>query len=177
MCYSEQNAAELALAQAAQRSPKADQAAPPIPTQPRPERAATPLALGEIIKVVNLANAIREYGHLAAQLDPLGAQPPGDPALHLDYFGLSEETLRQLPADPVGGPVAETAASAWEAIEKLREVYSATTGHDYDHLRNPDERSWLREVVAESQQFRPPNDPINPTALLERLTQVEGFEK
>ena len=174
--YFEENAAELARTQAAQQRPKTDQAAPSIPTQPHAETAAVPLALGEIIKVVNLANAIREYGHLAAQLDPLGAEPPGDPALHLDYFGLSEETLHQLPADAVGGPVAATASSASEAIAKLREVYSATTGHDYDHLRNPDERSWLREV-AESQQFRPPNDPINPTALLERLTQVEGFEQ
>jgi 2-oxoglutarate dehydrogenase E1 component len=151
------------------------------PAQDATARAATqaeaiPLALGEIIKVVNLASAIREYGHLAAQLDPLGTPPPDDPALHLEHYGLTEEELRHLPSDPVGGPVAEVSASAWEAIEKLREVYSTTTGHDYDHLRNITEREWLRNV-AESHQFRPPNDPINPTALLERLTQVEGFEQ
>src|SRR5690606_15871596 len=123
-----------------------------------------------------LASAIREYGHLAAQLDPLGAPPPDDPALHLDYYGLTEAELRQIPASPVGGPLAQESQSAWEAIQKLREVYSSTTGHDYDHLRIIEEREWLRHVV-ESKQFRPPNDPINPVALLERLTQVEGFEQ
>lgn len=137
--------------------------------------AAMP-ALGEIVNVVNLANAIREYGHLAAQLDPLGKPPPDDPSLHLEHYGLSEEELRHLPAEPVGGPVAENSQSAWEAVERLRQIYSDTTGHDYDHLRNPQERAWLRQV-AESRQFRPPNDPINPTALLERLTEVEGFEQ
>lgn len=151
-----------------------------VPSTPRTgvqtETGAVSLALEEIIKVVNLANAIREYGHLAAQLDPLGSPPPDDPTLHLDHYGLSEEELRQLPADPVGGPVAAESTSAWEAIQKLREVYSTTTGYDYDHLRNPSERGWLRHV-AESRQFRPPNDPINPSALLERLTQVEGFEQ
>ncbi len=130
----------------------------------------------KVIHVVNLASAIREYGHLAAQLDPLGAPPPDDPALHLDYYGLTEAELRQIPASPVGGPLAQESQSAWEAIQKLREVYSSTTGHDYDHLRIIEEREWLRHVV-ESKQFRPPNDPINPVALLERLTQVEGFEQ
>jgi 2-oxoglutarate dehydrogenase E1 component len=132
--------------------------------------------VNEVVKVVNLANAIREYGHLAAQLDPLGSSPPDDPSLHLEHYGLSEEKLRQLPAGAVGGPLAEESTSAWEAIEQLRQVYSATTGYDYDHLRSPAEREWLRNV-AESRQFRPPKDPINPSALLERLTEVEGFEQ
>ena len=167
--YFETHAAEFESAQA-----PTPQVSPLAQTQE--QSVATSLVLGEIVKVVNLANAIREYGHLAAQLDPLGSTPPDDPTLHLDYYGLSEEELRQLPADPVGGPLAKTSKSAWEAIQGLREVYSASTGYDYDHLRNLAEREWLRNV-AESHQFRPPNDPINPTALLERLTQVEGFEQ
>ncbi len=40
----------------------------------------------------------------------------------------------------------------------------------------PDERVWLRQAV-ESGQFRPPNDPIQGTELLERITQVETFER
>ena len=35
---------------------------------------------GTIVGAVNLAQAIREYGHTAAQLDPLGSPPPGDPS-------------------------------------------------------------------------------------------------
>jgi 2-oxoglutarate dehydrogenase E1 component len=160
--YFEQHASEFESTQA-----------PSTTTQ---AQTGSPLALGGVIKVVNLSNAIREYGHLGAQLDPLGSQPLGDPTLNLDHYELSEEELRGLPAELVGGPLVAESSSAWEAIEKLRQVYSTTTGYDYDHLRNPNERDWLRHV-AESRQFRPPNDPINPAVLLERLTQVEAFEQ
>ncbi|MCC6455545.1 MAG: 2-oxoglutarate dehydrogenase E1 component [Caldilineaceae bacterium] len=177
--YFDQHASEFEGAQAAPAisqtgSQNGARMAPTTDLQVGAGTAALPL--DEIIHIVNLASAIREYGHLAAHLDPLGSPPPDDPTLHLDHYGLSEEELRQAPSEPVRGPLVQESQSAWEAIQKLREVYSSTTGYDYDHLRNPEERDWLRHV-AESKQFRPPNDPINPTALLKRLTEVEGFEQ
>src|SRR4030095_7172651 len=33
------------------------------------------------VAAVNLSKEIRRYGHLAAQVDPLGSRPPGDPTL------------------------------------------------------------------------------------------------
>jgi 2-oxoglutarate dehydrogenase E1 component len=143
-------------------------AAPPVMT-PLP-------AVEKLMGVVNLASAIREYGHLAATIDPLGlSNPPGDPSLELESYGLNEAELRQLPATLVGGPAAEGKASAFEAIAELRAVYCATTGYDYDHLRLPEEREWLRQT-AESRRFRPPNLPLDTLALLERLNQIEAFE-
>ncbi|HQF70580.1 MAG TPA: 2-oxoglutarate dehydrogenase E1 component, partial [Promineifilum sp.] len=123
-------------------------------------------ATEKIMAVVNLATAIREYGHLAAHIDPLGlANPPGDPALHPSAHGLTEDDLRGLPAALVGGPAAEGAANALEAIAQLRRVYSTTIGYDYDHIRLPEERNWLRQA-AESRRFRPPQDPLDPHRLL-----------
>lgn len=142
---------------------------------PTPAVTAPAADFEQIMGAVNLAKAIREYGHLAAQLDPLGGEPPGDPTLDPATHGLTEEDLRRLPATLVGGAVAEQAANALEAIEALRDVYMATTGYDYEHIRVPAEREWLRQA-AESGWFRPPQSPINPIALLERLTQVETFE-
>ena len=142
---------------------------------------------GKIMAVVNLATAIREYGHLAARIDPLGlANPPGDPALHPAAHGLTDDDLRALPASLVGGPAAGAASTAsvvttasvvnaLEAIEHLRGVYSTTIGYDYDHIRLPEERTWLREA-AESRRFRPPQEPLDPLRLLELLTRVEAFE-
>lgn len=132
--------------------------------------------VNKIVGVVNLAQAIRAYGHLAARIDPLGSEPPGDPSLDPAYHGLTEEDLRQLPASLVGRPVAENASNALEAIEALRRVYSSTIGYDYEHIHAPEERQWLR-YAAESGQFRPPKDPINPRSVLEQLTQVEVFER
>ncbi len=124
---------------------------------------------------VNLVQAIREYGHLAAHLDPLGGEPPDDPALHLSAYGLTEDDLRALPASIVTGPLVAGAADAWEAIQALRAVYTGAIGYDYEHIRIPEEREWLR-YAAESRRFRPPQMPVDEVALLRRLTQVELFE-
>jgi len=134
------------------------------------------VSFGKIVGAVNLAQAIRTYGHLAARLDPLGSEPPGDPSLNPETHGLTDDDLRELPASLVGGPVAENAVNALEAIATLRKVHSSTTGFDYEHVHIPEEREWLRHA-AESGRFRPPKDPIAPKALLERLTQVEVFER
>jgi 2-oxoglutarate dehydrogenase E1 component len=111
-------------------------------------------AVDKIIGAINLAVATREYGHLAAQIDPLGLfNPPGDPTLELAYYGLTEADLQQLPANLVGGPTGAGAADALEAIQTLRSVYSSSIGYDYDHLRVPEERNWLRHA-AEDRRFQ-----------------------
>src|SRR5690606_4879468 len=137
--------------------------------------AAPGVDFEKVRAAVNLVQAIREYGHLGARLDPLGSEPPGDPALKLQTYGLSEADLRQLPAGIVDGPIGAQAANGWEAIRRLHEIYTGSTGHDYEHIRGPEERQWLREAI-ETQRFRPPATPIDDVALLDRLTQVEVFE-
>ncbi|MEZ4714071.1 MAG: 2-oxoglutarate dehydrogenase E1 component [Caldilineaceae bacterium] len=143
----------------------------------RASAEAAPVAdLHKAVAVANLAQSIREYGHLDARLDPLGSPPPGEPSLHLDYHGLSEADLRALPASLVGGPVGERTATAWEAIAELRAIYSGYIGYDYDHLRIPEVRTWLRSA-AEADWFGPAQMPIDEVELLARLTQVECFEQ
>ncbi|MDX1664820.1 MAG: 2-oxoglutarate dehydrogenase E1 component, partial [Candidatus Promineifilaceae bacterium] len=83
--------------------------------------------------------------------------------------------LRALPPDIVTGPLARSADNAWEAINRLYRVYTGTIGYDYEHIRVPEEREWLR-TAAESGRFRPPEMPVDREALLQRLTQVEVFE-
>lgn len=138
--------------------------------------AAAPPHLQLAVAAFNLAQSIRRYGHLAAQLDPLGSTPLGDPSLAPAAHGVSDADLQQLPASLIGGPAAEAAASAYEAIERLRRIYCSTTGYDYAHVFVPEERQWLRHA-AESGRFRPPVDPLDADELLERITQVEVFER
>ncbi len=130
----------------------------------------------KVAAVVKLASAIRSYGHLSATLDPLGTPPRGDPELTLEFHGLTEDDLRQIPAGVVGGPLAEDAPSAYDAIEALRQVYTTTIGYEYGHIRIPEERDWLRHS-AECGVFRPPQAPVDSRQLLQRLTQVEVFEQ
>jgi 2-oxoglutarate dehydrogenase E1 component len=149
--------------------------APPSEAADRPPDSAG-LPLQKIVGVANLAESIRRYGHLAARLDPLGTAPIGDPALLPETHGLTEHDLQALPAFLVDGPAAEGAASALEAIERLRRIYCSTIGFDLAHVFVPEERDWLRQAV-ELGRFRAPSDPLDPVTLLDRLTQVEAFER
>jgi 2-oxoglutarate dehydrogenase E1 component len=135
------------------------------------------IALQKIVGAAKLAESIRQYGHLAAKLDPLGMRPPvGDPSLLPGTHQVTEDDLRRLPANLISSPVCETASNMLEAIEAFRRIYCSTIGYDYAHVFVPEERQWLRQA-AETGRFRAPADPINPVALLERLTEVEAFER
>jgi 2-oxoglutarate dehydrogenase E1 component len=141
-----------------------------------PASAGGTIPLEKVVGAVNLAESIRRYGHLAARLDPLGGRPPiGDPSLLAATHGVTDEDLRSLPANLVTGPL-DGVTTAFDAIETLRRIYCSTTGYDYAHVFVPDEREWLRQA-AERGRFRAPADPIDPVKLLDRLSQVEAFER
>jgi 2-oxoglutarate dehydrogenase E1 component len=150
---------------------------PQIEAEPGLVEGVHPADTTVAIATFNLAESIRRFGHLAARLDPLGfTDPVDDPSLHPQSHGLTVDSLGRLPAWIVGGPPAEASATALQAIEKLQEIYCQTAGHDYNHVFVPDERVWLREMV-ETRRFRPPADPINALELLDRITEVESFER
>ena len=54
---------------------------------------------------------IRDFGHRAAKLDPLGSEPPGDPTLDPGFYRITDDDLETLPADISGGPIAGSAAA------------------------------------------------------------------
>ena len=152
-----------------------EKAGPPV-SSAAPAAAGAPQDLRAIVGAINLAESLRRYGHLAARLDPLGSSPIGDPSLSPETYGISEADLRLLPASLVGGPQAESAANAWEAIEGLRKIYSSSVGFDLSHVFVPEERDWLRHNI-EADTFRPPKSPIDNIELLDRITEVETFER
>ncbi|HEY7055433.1 MAG TPA: hypothetical protein VH458_02860, partial [Vicinamibacterales bacterium] len=138
--------------------------------------SSSPDALRIAVAAVNLAQAVRRYGHLAAQLDPLGSRPVGDPSLLPETHGVTEDDLRRLPANLIISPLCEGLSTMQEVVDALRRLYCSTTGYDYAHVFVPEERHWLRQA-AEGGRFRAPADPIDPVALLDRLTEVEAFER
>ncbi len=141
-----------------------------------PPTPADPAFAEKIVGAVNLAQSIRRYGHLAAQLDPLGSTPHGDPSLDPATHNLTEDDLGHLPATIVKGPACAGCATAADLVRKLRAIYCSTIGYDLSHIFVPEERYWLRGAIEEG-RFRAPQDPIDPVALLERLTTVETFER
>ncbi len=142
-------------------------------------KEAAPLRAQEVSHIVAasaLAQAIRERGHLGAHLDPLGSEPLGDPALLPETYGLQEEDLAQLPPDVIGGHASEGVNNALEAINALRAMYSGTISYEFDQVKSPDERGWLRDAVGWRLYHRAPTQ-TEARRLLRRLTQVEVFER
>ena len=145
------------------------------PSDQRPG-GGVPVDVRVVVGAANLVESIRRYGHLAATVDPLGTTPQGDPSLAPHAHGISDQDLMSLPASLVGGAVAERSSNAFEAIEKLRRVYCSSTGFDYAQVFVPEEREWLR-TACESGRFLPSMDPDNCEAMLDRITQVDAFER
>lgn len=128
----------------------------------------------KIVGVANYAQAIRQFGHLEAQLDPLGTPPRGDPDLSPSAHGITEDDLQNLPASFVGESFAQY-GTAQSAIQILREIYCSSIGYDFEQVHDPIERQWLREAI-ESRRYKPQATADEGIKLLESLTRVETFE-
>jgi 2-oxoglutarate dehydrogenase E1 component len=152
-------------------------AAPTAPPPPAPA-AAPPdeLLLGGVAAAMALVKAHRMHGHLAARLDPLGSEPVGDPALEPERLvpRLTPELQARIPASLLRLSVpAETLA---DALPRLRETYSGTIAYEIEHISDHERRVWLRQAI-ESGRYRRPLSADEQRRLLERLTEVEGFER
>jgi 2-oxoglutarate dehydrogenase complex dehydrogenase (E1) component-like enzyme len=176
--------AEAATAGAALTSAPALPSAPPTPlaagTAPVAaavmSKAVDETLLGGVAAAVALVKAYRMHGHLAARLDPLGSEPPGDPALDESSLvpPLTPELQARVPASLLRLYV--PGETLLEALPRLREVYTGSSAYEIEHISDHAERVWLRQAI-ESGRFHNPLPPGDRIALLRRLTQAEGFEQ
>ena len=144
-------------------------------------RAATAgVDVDKVIGAAKYIRSIRDFGHRAAQLDPLGSEPPGDPTLDPGFHDLTDDELEAFPASivnaPGTGPIPERTNSAREAVEELKRIYCKTTGYDFGHIHNARERFWLRDAV-ESERFKETLEGERAKGLLKSLTRVDTLEK
>src|SRR5438270_1357861 len=132
--------------------------------------------VGGVAAAMALVKAFRMHGHLAARLDPLGSEPPGDPALEPERLipKLTPELMAKIPARLLRLYVeGETLA---EAYPRLQEVYCGPIAYEIEHISDHEERVWLRQAI-ESGRYRRPLAPDEKVRLLARLSQVEGMER
>jgi 2-oxoglutarate dehydrogenase E1 component len=160
-------------------------ALPPLETPAAPvviAAAAPPLAGGpadyRILQAVSaamsLVKAHRLYGHLAADLDPLGYPPVGDPALEPARVDLAPQMMEMVPAELLRVYIpGQTFA---EVYPRLRETYCGTIAYQVEHISSHEQRRWLRQEI-ESGFIRVVMPQDERIKLLERLVHVDAFER
>ncbi|HTU69228.1 MAG TPA: multifunctional oxoglutarate decarboxylase/oxoglutarate dehydrogenase thiamine pyrophosphate-binding subunit/dihydrolipoyllysine-residue succinyltransferase subunit [Candidatus Baltobacteraceae bacterium] len=167
----------------AQLGVKAGPFEPPAVRQAQGDGAASapqqPVAPSdEMLRAVAAGMAIvsgyRTHGHLAAHLDPLGAEPIGDPKLDPATYGLTPALQAAIPASVLHVHV--PGATLADVLPKLREIYSSTIAYEFEHISNTEQRRWLRETI-ESGASRVSLSSERQARVLQRLTKVETFER
>ena len=150
--------------------------AEPAPAPPAEAQPVTDELLGAVAAAMALVKAHRMHGHLAAHLDPLGSEPPGDPALEPERLvpKLTPEMQERVPASVLrtyvpGDTLADT-------LPRLRDTYCGTIAYELEHIAEHEKRVWLRHAI-ESGKYRRPLPADERKELLASLSRVEAFEQ
>ncbi|WP_054958268.1 2-oxoglutarate dehydrogenase E1 component [Paenibacillus dakarensis] len=120
---------------------------------------------------------IRTYGHLAADIDPIGIGNEVDTRLlQPETYQLSQADLTALPAEVVWEEAPGDVRNGWEAIQRLQQLYTGTIAYEFSHVHEEDERNWLNSQ-AESGTSLAPLNAEEKKHLLKRLFEAEQFEE
>lgn len=128
----------------------------------------------KLVDVLKLAENIRTNGHLQANIYPLEKQAPSD-LLTLSYYGLTEEDVREIPAEIICPEKRGQLSDGLAAIHYLLEVYTGHIGFEIQHVE-PEERLWLQSKV-ENNDYALPFSTEKKADLLASLYKAEGFEQ
>src|SRR5207247_10939544 len=126
---------------------------------PAAEReAAEPIPdelLGGVAAAMALIKAFRMHGHLAAHLDPLGSEPPGDPALEPERLipRLTPELQARIPASVLRMYVAGDTLA--DALPRLSATYTGTIAYEIEHIADHEKRVWLRQAIESGKNLAP----------------------
>ena len=105
-----------------------------------PQEAA---AGSENLRILELIQAYRRYGHLLAPINPLSPSPETVPELELERLGFAKEELDK-PMPTLGLCGADTAPLR-EIIAALHEIYCSRIGIEYMDLGDPEMELWIQK--------------------------------
>ncbi|HEY3131381.1 MAG TPA: 2-oxoglutarate dehydrogenase E1 component [Acidobacteriota bacterium] len=125
-------------------------------------------------RILNLIDAYRKWGHLSANIDPLGMNQETHPELELENLGFSDHELdATFPAVPF---IDRAPVTLREVRDALREIYCGTIGIEYMDLQDPTIEHWFQSRI-EGQRNKPHLTLENKRAILSNLNKAEIFER
>ncbi|HLU66116.1 MAG TPA: hypothetical protein VKZ63_07560, partial [Kofleriaceae bacterium] len=93
------------------------------------------------IQIYDVVHTYRQFGHMAADIDPLGQSPRSHPYLELSEFGLSEADLDEVVS--CEGFYGADRATVRDIIDILRETYCGPIGVEFMDVADKEQRDWL----------------------------------
>ncbi|MSR69563.1 MAG: 2-oxoglutarate dehydrogenase E1 component [Phycisphaerales bacterium] len=153
----------------------------PVPAADAPaaaaDAAATAPATGTVSRaqcgVDQLIARYREFGHLAAHLDPLGSTRPFPDALTLESVELGDAHLGQS-FDAGSLPIASPSTLS-QIVSQLEQTYCGSTGVEFVHITNLEQREWIQRRV-EQARGKPNFSAQQQRHILSRLVDSDAFE-
>ena len=121
----------------------------------------------------NLVAAYRRFGHLAADLDPLGMAETNRELLDLSFHGLGESGLE---TEFESGVPALGRAKLRDIVDWYERTYCGPIGVEHSYLRNREEREWLENSMEATANSAPLAIGTR-LRLFEKVFQAEYFEK
>ncbi|WP_100331212.1 2-oxoglutarate dehydrogenase E1 component [Bacillus xiapuensis] len=137
---------------------------------------ASPGDLKVLFNAVKLADSIRIYGHLAADINPLNDRNKDTRRIELSTYDLTEADLRKVPVQYICPDAPSHVKDGFDAIQHLKKVYTDKVAFELAQVHDLEEKQWLRSQI-ESTGYYPTFSNDQKAQLLKRLTEVEGFEK
>lgn len=133
-------------------------------------------AYRKYVNAVKLADLIRTKGHLVSNINPIRKNDKNQELFELEQYDLTEDDLRQIPADFLCPDAPAHVKNGLDAIHYLKDVYTKTIAFEFGHVQDFEERQWLISMV-ESGRYIPELTNEKRMNILKRLTEVEGFER
>jgi 2-oxoglutarate dehydrogenase E1 component len=146
---------------------------------PAGAKGATPdevrAATLDSVRAIMMIRAYRIRGHLAANLDPLGLEPPlYNPELDPASYGFTEADMdRPIFLDYVLG--LET-ATLREILDIVRRTYCGNVGVQFMHIADPAEKAWIQERI-EGRDKEIAFTKEGKIAIYHKLVEAETFER
>ncbi|MBM7647739.1 2-oxoglutarate dehydrogenase E1 component [Bacillus ectoiniformans] len=138
--------------------------------------AASPDDLRKLFSAVKLADSIRIFGHLAADINPLHDRNKDSRRIELSSYDLTEEDLKGIPVEYICPDAPSYVKNGFDAIQHLKKVYTDKLAFELAQVHDLEEKKWLRSQI-ESTNYYPTFSNEEKVQLLKRLCEVEGFEK
>ncbi len=124
-------------------------------------------------RILELIHAYRVRGHMMADTDPLEYRQRSHPDLEVESHGLTLWDLdREFATGSFGGE-GRRFMKLRTILGILRDSYCRTTGIEYMHIMDPEQRRWIQQRV-EQPHVKPPRE--EQLRILLKLNQAEAFE-